>query len=502
MFKNLLKFTPAMAATVAAMAPAFAQNIEKRHIILIMTDQQRFDALGVMGNQLIKTPNLDRLAQDGVLFRNAYTSTPSSTPARAGLLTGCSPWQHGMLGYYRMAEKYPNEMPRMLRDAGYFTFGVGKMHYHPQRNLHGFHGAVLDESGRSESPDFVSDYRQWFAMEAPGLDPDVTGRGWNDHAGSVYVPPEHLHPTMWTANEAIRFLENYHLDQPLFLKVSFARPHSPYDPPQRYFDLYRDAPVPEPWVGDWCDAFADRPDTPSAAFGNFGTEHAVDSRRHYYASVTFVDEQIGRVIAALKEKGIYDQALIIFTSDHGDMLGDHYHWRKTYAYEGSAHIPLIVKTPKSFEAKVKAGSSVEQTVEIRDILPSFLDFAQIAQPADMDGRSVLPVLRDPASAWRSYIDLEHATCYEKENYWCALTNAKIKYIRFFSTGEEQLFDLTKDPHELKNLVHDKQYGKELEKWRQYMVNHLAVRGEPYIKDGKLTVLDKTILTSPNYPDSQ
>jgi arylsulfatase A-like enzyme len=481
--------------------PATAQNAPPRHIILIMTDQQRFDALGVMGNTAIRTPHLDQLAHEGVLFHNAYTSTPSSTPARAGLLTGCSPWQHGMLGYFRVAENYPHEMPRMLRNAGYFTFGVGKMHYTPQRNLHGFHGAVLDESGRVESADFVSDYRQWLAVEAPGLNPDTTGRGWNDHAGSVYLPAEQLHPTQWTANEAIRFVENYSLDQPLFLKISFARPHSPYDPPQRFFDLYRDVALPEPWVGDWCGAFADRPMTPSAAFGDFGTEHALDSRRHYYASVTFVDEQIGRIIAALKEKGIYDNALIIFISDHGDMLGDHHHWRKTYAYEGSAHIPFIVKAPKSFDGKLKAGSTVDQTVEIRDVLPSFLDFAQIPQPSEMDGLSVLALLRDPAAEWRPFIDLEHATCYEKENYWCALTDAHFKYIRFLSTGKEQLFDLTKDPHELKDLAHDRKYGKQLAQWRQYMVEHLSRRGEPYVKDGKLQIVEKTILTGPNYPSS-
>jgi arylsulfatase A-like enzyme len=496
---HILKLLPAVAMVGNILAPEIAGETKKPHIILLMADQQRFDALGVMGNSLIKTPNLDGLAKDGVLFRNAYTSTPSSTPARAGLLTGCSPWRHGMLGYFKVAEQYPCEMPRMLRNAGYYTFAVGKVHYNPQRNLHGFHGALLDESGRAQSPDFVSDYRQWFISEAPGDNPDATGIGWNDHTGKTYASDERLHPTQWTGNEAIRFIENYHRDEPLFLKVSFARPHSPYDPPQRYFNLYRDSPVSEPWVGDWCGAFANRPETPDAAFGNFGTEHAIDSRRHYYASVTFVDDQIGRIIAALKEKGIYDNALIIFISDHGDMLGDHHHWRKTYAYEGSAHIPFIVKPPKSFDSKVPSGGSVLQPVEIRDVLPSFLDIAQIPQPSVMDGLSVLTLLENPASSWRPYIDLEHATCYEKENYWCALTDTRIKYIWFFHTGEEQLFDLSKDPHELKNLVHDRKYDKELLKWRQNMFNHLSERGDPFVKDGKVAVLERTVLTGSNYP---
>lgn len=481
----------------------YAQPVrEKPNLILIMTDQQRFDCLGAMGNRQILTPNTDQLAGDGFLFRNAYTSTPSSTPARAALLTGCSPWKHGMLGYSKVALKYPYEMPKMLRDAGYFTLGIGKMHYAPQRNLHGFHGALLDESGRVESPDFVSDYRQWFMMETPGENPDTTGIGWNAHAGKVYKNPERLHPTQWTGNEAIRFIRNYHQEKPLFLKISFARPHSPYDPPQRYFDRYENADVPAPSIGDWCKRFADRPVTPDAAFGDFGTEHAIDSRRHYYAAVTFVDDQIGRIISALKEKGLYDNSWIIFISDHGDMLGDHHHWRKTYAYEGSAHIPFIVKPPKAAKTVLQRGQALEQVVEIRDVLPSFLDAAGISQPEGMDGMSVIRLLNNKQAEWRPYIDLEHATCYEKDNYWAALTDGKMKYIWFFHTGEEQLFNLEKDPHELKNLIRNKDYSKVLDSWRIRMVNHLSERGEPYVKDGKLQILDKTILLSPNYPQAE
>lgn len=495
---NIIRTLPLVFVAGAIIKPLSAQEQKTPHIILIMTDQQRFDAVGVSGNTLISTPHIDGLAHDGVLFQNAYSSTPSSTPARAGLLTGCSPWQHGMLGYYKVAKKYPYEMPAMLKNAGYYTFGIGKMHWTPQRNLHGFHGTLLDESGRVESPDFVSDYRQWFMMEAPGKNPDATGIGWNAHTGGTYVLDENLHPTKWTADEAVRFLDNYQLDQPLFLKISFARPHSPYDAPQRYYDQYKDIQVPEPWIGDWCESFADRPQTPDAAFGNFGTTHAVESRKYYYGAVTFIDDQIGRIISKLKEAGIYDNALIIFTSDHGDMLGDHYHWRKTYAYEGSSHIPFIVKPPKNMEVKLPASGSLQQVIELRDVLPSFLDLAHIPQPKEMDGSSFLPLLKDPQANWRPYIDLEHATCYENANYWSALTDGKMKYIWFFHTGKEQLFDLSKDPHELKNKSRDKKYNKILTEWRKHMISHLSERGEPYVKNGQLNVFEETILTSPSY----
>src|SRR5690606_16449584 len=281
---------------------------EKPHIILIMTDQQRGDAVGYSGNPNIKTPHINQLALDGVIFSNAYSSTPSCTPARAALLTGMSPWNHGMLGYGRVARKYEFELPQMLRDLGYYTFGIGKMHWYPQKSLHGFHGTLVDESGRIESEGFISDYRSWFKKVAPGQDPDLTGIGWNEHRAGVYQLEERLHPDHWKAETAVEFIQHYDLDAPLFLKVSFSRPHSPYDPPQRFLDQYEKIDIPAPVVGDWADGFADFPNTPDAAFGDFGTAHAIKSRKHYYALITFLDEQIGKIIQQLKDKGMYENS--------------------------------------------------------------------------------------------------------------------------------------------------------------------------------------------------
>ena len=148
------------ASLCALPAYTYAQTKKHPHIILIMTDQQRADAMGCAGNEAVISPNLDRLASDGHLFCNAYTAAPSSTPARAGMLTGMSPWHHGLLGYGQVAEHYRYEMPQMLKDLGYHTLGIGKMHWHPQNVLHGFEATLIDESGRVESPYFMSDYRK------------------------------------------------------------------------------------------------------------------------------------------------------------------------------------------------------------------------------------------------------------------------------------------------------------------------------------------------------
>ncbi len=478
---------------------------QKPHIIFIMTDQHRVDALGCMGNRSVKSPNIDSLAKEGTLFLSGYSSSPSSTPARSGLLTGLSPWHHGMLGYGRVAQHYKYEMPQMLRDLGYYTFGIGTMHWFPQKSLHGFHTTLVDESGRVESPDFISDYREWFQLQSPGANPDLTGIGWNEHRAGIYRLGERLHPTTWTGQKACELIHNYSDEKPLFLKVSFARPHSPYDPPQRYLDMYKESEIPAPFIGDWCGDLSERLDPekadPDAAFGNFGAEYAQNSRRYYYANITFIDDQIGAIIQTLKEKGMYDNTIICFTADHGDMLGDHYRWRKTFPYEGSTAIPYIVKWPENTHRE-KDTSVITQPVELRDFLPTFIDLAGGNVPSDMDGMSLLKLVQGKQEEWRTYIDMEHATCYNADNYWCALTDGKIKYIWNFHNGSEQLFDLEKDPKELTECSKNKKYAKTVEKMRQAMVDHLSERGDSFVKDGQLVVRTSTMLYSPNYPENK
>jgi arylsulfatase len=486
-------------AARAADGPGRQSSGRRPHIILLMTDQHRGDCLGCTGHRVVRTPHLDAIASDGAVFRRAYSSVPSCTPARAGLLTGYAPWHHGMLGYGDMAVRYPHEMPHLLHDAGYYTYGIGKMHFHPQRNLHGFDGMLVDESGRVESPDFASDYRQWFRERAPALDPDATGIGWNEHRAGTYLLAEDLHPTAWTGQRAVEFIDRYDGPAPLFLEVSFARPHSPYDPPARYLGAYEDVKIPPPVVGAWAGEFAAFPMTPDAPFGDFGFEHAVRSRRHYYASITFIDDQVGRIVAALKRKGVYDNALILFVSDHGDMLGDHHHWRKTYPYEGSARVPFVVRWPAGMAAEVPRGATLGHLVELRDVLPTMLDAAGAGIPPEMDGRSLLTVIRRRNAAWRSELDLEHATCYRAENDWAALTGAHEKYVFNFFTGGEQLFDLAADPGETRDLSGEPFRRAALAAWRDQLACHLAVRGESWVKDGRLQTRPRGIIYGPNFP---
>lgn len=467
-------------------APAFLRALSKSkpNLLLLMSDQHRADWMGCDGNSAVKTPNLDRLSAEGVRFRHAYSSTPTCTPARAGLLTGMSPWRHGMLGYGRVAASYPAEMPRVLGASGYHTLGIGKMHWTPQRHLHGFHQTILDESGRAESKDFRSDYRAWFASEAPNLNPDATGIGFNDYTARPYVLPERLHPTTWTANTAVNFLESYEKPEPFFLKVSFARPHSPYDPPQRFWDEYKDVALPKARTGKWAEKYRPRNSQRDDIWhGDVGQDLVRRARIGYSGSVSFVDSQIGRVLAALDKRGWMEDTLIIYLSDHGDMTGDHYLWRKSYAYQASARIPMLVRGPGAARGTVS-----DVPVEIRDILPTFAAAAGASLPDACDGQNLLRAQRD-------WIDLEHDVCYDRTNHWTALTDGKWKYIYHAFDGAEQLFDLVNDPHELNESADDAQ----LRLWRARMVDHLSVRGDKWVQNGKLVPRPASMLYGANYP---
>jgi len=495
--RHLLRSAAAapLAAPFAATPQPARPRPSRPNILLVMADQFRADCLGASGNRAIHTPNLDRLASEGVRFTNAYSSTPTCTPARSGLLSGLAPWNHGMLRMAGgIAQRYPVEMPRALREAGYYTTAIGKLHYHVQRNLHGYHQGLLDESGRIETPDFRSDYRSWFWTEAPQADPDATGLGWNDYDARPYALPERLHPTAWIGQTAAKWIENYQRPEPFFLKVSFERPHSPYDPPERFWRRYENSDLPAAAVAPWARKFAPRLAQSDAWHGDFGAAQVRRSRQGYYASVEFVDEQIGRVLEALHRRGWTEETLIVFLSDHGDMLGDHHLWRKSYAYTASARVPFLMRAPDGPRGKV-----VDSLIELRDVLPTFLDAARAPASHPLDGQSLLPLAAGKSAGWRQWLDLEHGICYSPENHWNALADQSYKYIFHARDAGEQLFDLAADPNELHDLAGDSAAEPILRQWRTRMIEHLAPRGDHWVKGGKLAARETDPDHSPNYP---
>lgn len=472
-------------------------NEMKPNLLFITVDQMRWDCLGIAGHPLVETPNLDRLAANGALFRSSYTATPSCIPARAAMLTGMSQRSHGRVGYQvRIPWKYEHTLPGELAKAGYHTQCVGKMHVSPARNLCGFHNIVLHDGYLHESRkksevqvdrhyDQVDDYLVWLRKNG-GAENDMNDLGLDCNASTVARPyhlPEHLHPTNWTVSQSIDFLRRRDPDKPFFLMTSFVRPHPPMDPPQAYFDMYKDADMPDPQIGDWVDiATAERGiQDPTALFGKLPKRRLNRARAGYYALISHIDDQIGRLLQALQEYGVLNNTLIIFTSDHGEMMGDHHYFRKALPYEGSAKVPLVI-CDFSGRLGLKRGLAVDEVVELRDIMPTFLDAAGVPAPDSVDGQSLLPLCKGEQTPWRDYIHGEHAYGQLSSHY---VTDGYEKYIWFSQTGREQFFDLRLDPNETNDLSIQPLHVSRIEAWRQRLICELEGREEGYVLNGSL-----------------
>ena len=504
---------------------------QRPNILFLMADQMRADALSCSGNKAIRTPNLDALAADGVRFANAFSSTPSCTPARAAILTGLSPWYHGMLGYGVIATQYPFELPRAMAKGGYYTCSLGKDHFGWNIKInegipHGYDKTDLYDG----LPQEVDDYDQWFTKTDPGVDPMATGLEYNDYRGRAYVLQEYYHPTAYVGRAAVNFLESYNSSKPFFLKVSFHRPHSPYDPPKQWMSQYKPENMPNPYVGgNWDSRYAVHYNTtpnPAIWCGDVGLNTVRVSRQAYYGNVGFIDRWVGQIINTLEQIGLTENTFILFTADHGDMLGDHYHFRKTYGYFGSAQIPMIFKWPismdKSSSDSIHKGSSrgiitkargsvTYEVVELRDLLPTFLDVGELDTPDSVNGSSLLHLLGSKSEtdavgsstrlAWREYLDLEHSTCYNITNHWNALTDGHMKYFFRAYFNDEQLFDLDSDPEELFNLAEEGEWQEQLAVWRGRMVAQFEreQRGSAWVQNGTLVRRTAGQTYSPHYP---
>ncbi|MCQ6559377.1 arylsulfatase [Paenibacillus mendelii] len=472
----------------------------KPNVLLITVDQMRADCLHFLGHPVIETPNLDNLARGGVAFTSAYTATPSCIPARAAILTGMGQRNHGRVGYEdKVPWNYEHTMPGEFAKAGYHTQCVGKMHVYPTRNLCGFHNIVLHDGymhynrDRSHSTalewwDQCDDYLVWL-RERAGSQQDIMDHGLDCNASTVARPwhlDESLHPTNWAVTQSIDFLRRRDPSKPFFLWTSFVRPHAPLDPPQAFLDLYEGIDLPEPPVGEW--ARRDDPNreglNPTTGGGIVHERMRKKALAAYYALITHIDNQIGRLRNALFEFGVSSNTIILFTSDHGDLMGDHNLYKKILAYEGSAKVPFILNDPTGTVGLVP-GKRVEQVVELRDIMPTLLDASGIPIPDSVDGTSIVPLGgRGSQAEWRDYIHGEHAYGVLSSHY---VTDGKQKYIWYSQTGEEQLFDLQTDPQECCNLSNLAEYAETLGSWRERLVQELTGREEGYTDGVSLVV---------------
>lgn len=497
--------------TVQLVISSHAGQVARRpNILFLMSDQHRWDAMGAN----VRTPNLDSLAKTGVKFNAHYASVPSCPGARASIVSGLSPFRHGMVGFGKVPPQYQHDMPREVANLGYKTIAIGKNHFgwnntedrgvnHGYQVLEIYDGAI----------NIVDDYAKWFHQERPGENQMKTGGlSYNSFEGAVYEFDEYLHPTAWTGNRSVAMIQKLAQtpDEPWLLKVSFHRPHPPYDPPQRLFD---ETPVPTDMparsVDGWDAKFKECAMGGGYPWcGELAQDVLDNGRRAYRASTSFVDEQIGVVLKALEDAGLADNTFILFSSDHGDMQNDHYLRLKQFAYEGSAHIPMILRWPPSMDADiaVERGHEVNDVTELRDIYPTFLSVAggwTDEWEELVDGRPLTWLLQESRpKPWRKWIDLQHNDGFAAEHIsWNAITDGKVKYIYHAKTGAVQFFNLTADRAETKDLAGDPAYAESLALWRARMVSDFEAeqRGAEWVRNGDLTIRPGNCLYTLNFP---
>ena len=462
-----------------------AMTDDRPNIILIMTDEQRGDALGIEGHPVLQTPYLDALGTRGAHFRRAYSACPVCVPARRTLLTGAKPASHGVLMNYDTPLDLPT-LPETLSDAGYQTHLVGKLHMHPPRRRYGFQSSDWADSPAQPDTSRIGNDYQRYLVEHGQYGPDISkmdgahGNGW---VSRPFALEERYHYTNWAVDSALRFLERRDPTAPFFLNLSIFAPHAPCTPPAYYFQKYMDMDIPPPVVGDWAKVF----DAPQRGLDvnawrvNFDPIVQKQYAAGYYGCIEHIDHQIGRVLARLPRNTV-----ILFVSDHGEMLGDHQWIRKRSALEGSARVPFLLKLPASFG--VREGIKSDALVELMDVMPTLLDAAGVPIPDTVDGRSVLPLLRGEESDWRTHL---HGECSRLETLNSGMqfiVDERWKYIYHPGTGIEHLFDLEADPQELVELSGDPAHEAELARLRGLLIAEIDGRPENFVQDGRLAVL--------------
>jgi arylsulfatase len=460
------------------------ENNKKPNILLIHTDQQRGDCLGVEGHPVLKTPNMDNIAMNGVRFSKFYSPCPSCIATRRSMLLGQSPQKHGIVGYRPGVEidsSIPT-LPGVLHDNGYQTYHVGRsMHQHPPRKLYGFDDMEISSVAKGA---FFSEYEEWFEDNCPKGSHNQGAYGvgimHNDWTARPWHTDEYLHPSNWTVERALRFFKRRDPSKPFFLSLGFIAPHPPLQPPQFYFDRYIRSGVPEPVIGDWASPRKLSPPidyvSNNRGLVNLSGDENLNYRAAYYGSINHVDDLLRRIFNPVGGN-IFNDTIVIFTSDHGEMLGDHYVGGKSCALEASARVPFLVAAPASFG--ISSGNVCKAPATHADIMPTLLDMLDIVVPDSVDGKSLYPLLKNESSELREYLHIEHSGNHQ------ALTDGQTKYIWSPHEDLELFFDLTKDPNECHNLVGDPTYDKFVEVWRQRLIDELRNRPEGFVKNGKL-----------------
>ncbi len=446
-----------------------------KNVIWITTDHMRYDCIGAHGNAAMHTPNLDFLVEHGVSFHNCFAQNPVSMPSRASFMTGLYPEQTGVTtnGHVLPAD-FPLVPARLFARGDFQTAQIGKLHFQEHedsdldpraRHDYGFDVFwIAEEAGCYEDA-----YMTWLRTEHPELvetfrvprstSPERIG----EREGRVLDASWEASHSGWIAVQADRYLRGRARAGRHFVHLGFFAPHPPLNPTREMFAPYDGIDLPPPRVQD--SEWADKPRPLSRmlrGLRDWTPERFESYRRHFYALVTGVDLAVGRVLGRLREEGALDDTLVVFTSDHGDMCGDHGMIAKGSSFfDEIMHVPCVLYWPAGLGAERR---DVAGIMELVDLLPTMLGLSGLTVPKLMSGRSYAEALLGTESPKGR----EDAFAFVHPD-WAMLRTERHKYIRYNSLGTEVLYDLDESPREVKNRAADPEYAGALAEMRERML---------------------------------
>jgi arylsulfatase len=446
---------------------------EKPNILFIMTDQHNANFLGYMGYPGLKTPNIDELAKHSAVFTSAYCASPVSGPSRAAVFTGQYPLKNGVTTNWVRLKDESVLLSSRLAEAGYFNGMIGKLHLTPVGDAHGFVFRSICDSPYDlyDKEEIVeNDYLKWAANDLGNTPEQLASlAGESEHSnvkdsrfwlGWSWTDDKHQ-ITTWAGNEAVSFINSYDKKQPFFLHVSFFGPHHPYstcDPWDKMYDpdkvklpltFGKIQPGEEPGI---------RPEWPEETWRKIIAT--------YCGNISAIDKQIGRIIKALKENGLWENTLIIFTSDHGDHMADFSQLGKGTMLESSVRIPLLIKAPGAD----RAGRQYSQVVNLIDLYSTFLDYAEVTMNSPTDSRSIRKLLEGDQK-WENETFSSIGSS-DGRNGQVMYIKDKYKAVGFIKDGimKTELYDRTETIHDLHNLASEKQYSDKTADMQHVMEN--------------------------------
>ncbi|HIV19120.1 MAG TPA: sulfatase-like hydrolase/transferase [Candidatus Merdivicinus intestinigallinarum] len=444
------------------------------NILLITTDQQRFDTIQALGNRSIFTPHLNYIASQGMAFTRCYADCPICVPSRTTIMTGQRGFESGVISNATHAQamsaatKERRTLPAILTDAGYQTCAMGKMHFDPPRAHYGF-----------EEMRLPLDYMRQYDKCADKARPKIHGVGeclFEPVISTVEVKDS---ITAWITDGAVDFLETRDPTRPFFLWTSYTKPHPPFDPCRDFWEIYDGIPMPEPVYGDWSQNLEEAPQGFLAGtYENsnvyyYSKEQIAASRRAYYAMITQVDYSLGRLFGCLRENHLLENTWVVFTADHGEMLGDHYMAQKNMFFEGCAHVPLLIMPPLGRD--LLRNIRVDTLAEIADVFPTILAMAGVDAPKEAKGKNLLE-LSEEREFYGASLD----------THFCVM-DGPMKLIYCACGGHTLLFDMEKDPMEQRDLSHDPAYAAKREELFGKLLAHTAQYRPEALENGQFKV---------------